>query len=76
MLASRPVWIHDGRSMFSVELNAGVGNAIVSGRQVIPSGEFSSDDPDADAPEPEPAPPAPPSRPTDPPPSVPEGDVP
>lgn len=74
MLASRPVWIHDGRSMFSVELNAGVGNAIVSGRQIIPSGEFSSDDPDA--PEPESAPPANPSRPSDPTPSAPGGDAP
>ncbi len=36
MLASRPVWLHDGRGMMSVELGTAVGNAMVSSWRVIP----------------------------------------
>lgn len=36
VLASRPLWLHDDRSMFRVEVGLGVGNAVLSAMQIIP----------------------------------------
>jgi len=44
MLASRPLWLSDERSMMSVEIGMGVGNAIVSQRRIIPDGQQLLDD--------------------------------
>lgn len=46
ILASRPLWLSDGRSMYSVEVGSGVGNAVLSSRRIIPEFEPLPDDSD------------------------------
>ncbi|MFI4853830.1 MAG: Tfp pilus assembly protein FimT/FimU [Phycisphaerales bacterium JB065] len=44
ILASRPLWLHDERSMFRVEVGRGVGNAVLSSMQIIPEADALEDD--------------------------------
>ncbi len=53
ILASRPLWLHDDRSMFRVEVGLGIGNAVLSPLRLIPESDMApEEEPDADLPEP------------------------
>lgn len=46
ILASRPLWLSDERSMFRVEVGTGVGNAVISSRRITPEFEEFADNAD------------------------------